>query len=359
MSNQKEKERYYQKIESIKQKINIHPELSLNCPGCKEEKCHTEFVKSYKICKECSSKRNKEANKKRKENPKPITIENKVCPGCKEQKNIIEFSNTLSYCKECIKVKCKQSYKNNPDYFKQRAQEYRQYRRENNIVQQVESKTCTLCKTVQPITCYSKVGGGFFNGKCKKCRAIEEKDRRKVHRENGTTPKRPYKPIENPNKRLLHICRKRVLDIVKRKRVKKSAKTTEMIGIDEIILTQWIMYNCKIDNFDFNEKDRRRVWHIDHVIPCNWFDFSSKEGFIQCFHWTNMVPLSQVNNSSKGDFIIASQIKLVRQRLKSFMTEQNIDYDKEMYHWNNTYKHLVKSIDKKYLKPDFIVAVDQ
>jgi hypothetical protein len=49
----------------------------------------------------------------------------------------------------------------------------------------------------------------------------------------------------------------------------------------------------------------RKGWHVDHIIPCSWFDLSKEEDQRLCFHYGNMQPLWAVDNLSKGNRRVA------------------------------------------------------
>jgi hypothetical protein len=44
--------------------------------------------------------------------------------------------------------------------------------------------------------------------------------------------------------------------------------------------------------------------HIDHIVPCSWFDLSDPVEQKQCFHYTNLRPLWAWDNRSKSDKVI-------------------------------------------------------
>jgi hypothetical protein len=47
--------------------------------------------------------------------------------------------------------------------------------------------------------------------------------------------------------------------------------------------------------------DNKNEWHLDHSIPCSWFDLEDTEQQKLCFHYTNLQPLWAVDNLSKGN----------------------------------------------------------
>lgn len=86
--------------------------------------------------------------------------------------------------------------------------------------------------------------------------------------------------------------------------IQKSAKTIELIGcsISELIkfLELKFLPGMNWQNHGYGDDK----WHVDHIIPCAFFDLTKPEEQRKCFHYTNLQPLWQKDNLSKKDNII-------------------------------------------------------
>ena len=51
-------------------------------------------------------------------------------------------------------------------------------------------------------------------------------------------------------------------------------------------------------------------WHLDHIIPCAAFDHSDPKQVKACWHWTNIQPLTAMENCQKQDKITEPQMSL-------------------------------------------------
>ena len=46
----------------------------------------------------------------------------------------------------------------------------------------------------------------------------------------------------------------------------------------------------------------RKGWHIDHIVPCCFFDLTRIDEQKKCFHYTNLQPLWAKTNLFKASF---------------------------------------------------------
>lgn len=84
------------------------------------------------------------------------------------------------------------------------------------------------------------------------------------------------------------------------KNINKIASTEILTGISFLGLKQYLESKFQPgmtwDNYG--------KWHIDHILPCSKFDLTKEEEQLKCFHYTNLQPLWQFDNISKGNKII-------------------------------------------------------
>ncbi len=78
----------------------------------------------------------------------------------------------------------------------------------------------------------------------------------------------------------------------------KKPITTELIGcsLNSFIkhLQSQFYENMSFENYG-------TVWHIDHIIPCNYFDLTIPLQLKACSHYTNLQPLLIKDNSIKSN----------------------------------------------------------
>lgn len=98
--------------------------------------------------------------------------------------------------------------------------------------------------------------------------------------------------------RLQRRLRSRIKDSLIYQKAIKSKKTLELLGCSwqeaRDHLESQFKEGMTWDNHGY------RGWHIDHIIPCSFFDLKDPEQQKKCFHYTNIQPLWCHENLSKG-----------------------------------------------------------
>lgn len=233
--------------------------MSKNCIDCKENKLLSDFPKrktakdgyrnQCKICFNKKLKKYKEKNKmKIKQNQSDWYQENKS--RILEERKIYQKNN-----KEILKIKKKEYIKKNKDKVKIRTQKYyqlnkdkiKQYRKDN--IEQVRQWG------------------------------------REYHHRNKT----------NLNYLVMKRIRGRLGQYLKTNNIRKHNTTIQSIGLDKKMFSKWIEFNLNLDKLD--------EYHLDHFIPLSSFKCKTYEDVInsKCNHWTNIIPLTEEDNLTKGD----------------------------------------------------------
>ena len=129
-------------------------------------------------------------------------------------------------------------------------------------------------------------------GRARRARESPEKRAIRLARGNVYNERRRK---HDPYYRILYSLRARMNGFFKRG-VRKVARSVELCGegflehIERELKPGMSLY-----------EDRRKTWHIDHVIPCAWFDLNDEEHQRVCFHWSNLQPEFAFHNLSKVD----------------------------------------------------------
>ena len=184
-----------------------------------------------------------------------------------------ERANSLEY-----KEKRRIYIDKNKDKIKQKKAEYDKNYRKNNAekIKSAKQKNYNL-----------KKGTLKYYEKCKEYRE-KTKDKRNQHLKN--------KKKNNINFKILTNLRSRISQAVKK--LKKSNKTKNFIGISLDELRSYL--ESKFQKGMNWENYGHKGWHIDHIIPCAFFDLSDPEQQKKCFHYTNLQPLWWFENLKKG-----------------------------------------------------------
>lgn len=284
------------------------------CNQCNELK---EFVNFHKdknkkdgyrgLCKDCTLNNQKESVVKRKaEYDTNITA--KICSNCKVEKDLTLFSKDNKTvdgykftCKECSNKHNKErfkipevrerinerhrEYRKNPEFVQKERESYKEYYHRPEIKERYENyRNHPDIKEH-----YQKYRDDPINKDRKVMIAIE------------------YKPIVNErlrkkydedlDYRIKQILRARLKKAIKGR---KTEKTMEYIGCDIDFLKKWIEFRFE---HDMTWDNLGTLWHIDHILPVNAFDFTNETNIRICNHWINLQPLYKKDNLIKHDKI--------------------------------------------------------
>lgn len=104
---------------------------------------------------------------------------------------------------------------------------------------------------------------------------------------------------QNPEWRLVRNLRRRLNFVLDGKR--KCEATMKLVGCTPFQLMKHLetMFQDGMawDNYG------RAGWHVDHRVPCDFFDLSNTEEQKRCFHYSNLQPLWAGDNLLKGSKI--------------------------------------------------------
>lgn len=96
--------------------------------------------------------------------------------------------------------------------------------------------------------------------------------------------------------KIKNSMRSRILEVLKRDGGKKTQRTMKLVGCTVEELKQHLEKQFKPGM----SWEQRRLFHIDHIIPCASFDLTKLSEQKKCFHYTNLQPLWAIDNMKKG-----------------------------------------------------------
>ena len=265
------------------------------CGGCKEIKNLEFFSKHQTQCKNCKKnlhlkfKENKsdiyKMQMKKSNERKTFKLKHtlKSCEHCKEEKFANEFNypynHTVKICKKCI------------------------YNNEIEKNKNLKFLKCPKCKEELSINCFAKnkTKKNNFSSLCKACFKVinikyKVNNREKI-KENSK--KYYYKT------RLKCVLRSRIKMALLHSSAIKTKKTFEYMQCTLEQCRKWLEYQF---NNKMSWENYGNYWHIDHVIPCNFFDLENEDEAKICFNWKNIRPLEAKKNIIKKDKIDIDEI---------------------------------------------------
>ena len=96
--------------------------------------------------------------------------------------------------------------------------------------------------------------------------------------------------------RLITNYRRRVLHALNGER--KNATTKELVGCS---LNDWWSWLERGFSPEMTRKNTGKIWHVDHIIPVDFYDMKDRQQIKEAFHYSNTQPLLIRDNLSKGN----------------------------------------------------------
>ena len=230
-------------------------------------------------------------------------IEKKHCGKCKTFKNILEFGNSStnwdklrSTCKNCLKEDNKNNKEKKTEYNKKYWVETKEEQSAKHKKWTEENKEHVKEKMNE----WLEKNKEHKKEKDKEYRINNWEAKKKYNRE---WQKKDYHDMKtNPERKDELAIHKIKYNTSRRIREmlgsKKSSKTMEYVGcsLEDLKLHLEKQFTKEMSWDNYGHKDG---WHIDHILPCDAFNFNFKLESKACFYYKNLRPLNAVENIIK------------------------------------------------------------
>lgn len=178
-----------------------------------------------------------------------------------------------------------------------------------------DGRVCCSCGVFKKWEEYtkSKYGTRGYKSYCKKCDIIKnapwkEKNKEKLKKqriENRIKHKDEINMIEklkrkeNPQHRLRKNLRSRLYSVLKAQKTGKASNTFKLIGCS---VEELVHYLEKTSSEGYAVIDiALKGIHVDHIIPCSYFDLTNPIEQAMCFNYRNLQLLKWDENIKKGN----------------------------------------------------------
>lgn len=208
------------------------------------------------------------------------------CSSCKKEKDREIYKKTYHRLKQAgLCVKCKQAARPGRTCCDRHSKESDDPKR--------RSGHCTECGEVAVPgrkACEFHILQRMLRAKEKERQRSASPEKRKSRREY----QRYLRTGGNIHAAIVVRLRDRIRNAL-RVKTKKSAKTTELIGcsVADLIVHLERQFSKGMS------WGNRRLWHVDHIIPCSAFNLTDAKEQKACFHFTNLRPMWAAPNLKK------------------------------------------------------------
>jgi hypothetical protein len=202
------------------------------------------------------------------------------CNKCKTEKESCQFyrdknrkSGFSRWCKICMREQNRKWKEKNKDHVSEYMKSYREENRDTILENQKLYKR-------------------------RNAKAISDKNKewRNNNRDRIRTIKRNY--YHNVEKHNIQVViRERLGNRVRKtlKGINKSKNTMDLLGCTLIDFLKHIE-SLFTEGMSW---DNMNLWHLDHIVPCSYFDLNCPEQQKECFNYKNLKPMWAKDNCSK------------------------------------------------------------
>jgi hypothetical protein len=164
--------------------------------------------------------------------------------------------------------------------------------------------TCEMCHEDKPLCNFAKLKKNYKKKICNSCYPdfLREQKNNWCNAESKS----------NMNYRIKKSLAARLRNVLS-----KNDTTMNYIGCNIQYLREWLEYNF---TEGMNWENYGKYWSIDHIIPVCKFDLTNDIEKMQCWNWTNLMPVTVNFNSSKKN-IDMEQINYILQKIEMFKEE--------------------------------------
>lgn len=230
----------------------------------------------------------------------------RVCKKCGNEKDISQFhkckklKDGYSYvCAECTH-EIDKIYHNKPSY-KERKKKWGDENRDK-VLRNKRKYNKTNKKKECDKRYLQNNPEKFLESQNKYKQSAKYKERYNA-RKAGRIERDKERRANEPDYKIKFNLRVRVNKAVKAQGAPRFYRYDEYIGCTPAFLRVYLESMFK-DGMSW-ANNSNKGWHIDHIIPCDSFNFHDPEQQKQCFHYTNLQPLWWYENMSKGAKIVA------------------------------------------------------
>jgi len=256
--------------------------------------------------------------------------ETKICYKCKKEllltsdnfsKNRARKDGWKNECKPCSKILLENYRINNKEKIAKTVKKYKELHKEKLKVDRKEYEKLNKEELAKSRMAYWELNKEKLIKKYKKYYS-EHKENYKINRERYYKENREVllknakeygsKNKERRNKRdkerrkidpgfrIRSNLSRRINQSLRFCGSKKSKKTIELLGCSIAELKNYLELKFE-DGMSWNNYGKNG-WHIDHIIPCVYFNLSTLEDQKKCFHYTNLQPLWEKDNFNKNGY---------------------------------------------------------